>query len=153
MIMAPAFPADLVLGPGWKTVRTSRGHAAADLRVRRDGGTVDARLERCAAGRLRDTYPVGAHDVEIRLGAGTPRDVLPELLRTLTRAVFAADPRCRRVVHAVPVDDRDALGAAAAAGFRHAVDVDLGPEELGLLVSEPDWVTGTDMDLDRVPGA
>ncbi|MER5911196.1 hypothetical protein ABT124_11975 [Streptomyces sp. NPDC001982] len=45
------------------------------------------------------------------------------------------------------------MAAAASAGFRYAVDVDLGPEELSLLVSEPDWVTGTDMDLDRVPGA
>ncbi|MGW0632796.1 hypothetical protein [Streptomyces sp. NPDC002758] len=45
------------------------------------------------------------------------------------------------------------MAAAASAGFRHAVDVDLGPEELSVLVSEPDWVTGTDMDLDRVPGA
>ncbi|GGJ34165.1 hypothetical protein [Streptomyces brasiliensis] len=153
MIMAPTVPAGLALGPGWNAVHTSRGRAAADLRVSRDGVTVDVRLERCAAGRLRDTYPVGAHDVEVRVGAGCPQAVRTELLRTLTDAVLAADPRCRRVVHAVRVGDADGLASARSAGFRHAVDVDLGREELGLLVKEPDWVTATDMDLDRVPGA
>lgn len=67
--------------------------------------------------------------------------------------VLAADPHCRRVVLAVPVGDRGGLTAAESAGYRYAVDVDLGTDELALLVAEPDWVTVTDIDLDRVPGA
>lgn len=156
MFTAPAVPTRLTLGPGWETVQESGSRVAADLRVRRGGGngvTVDVRLERCATGRLRDTYPVGAHDMEVRIGAGCPQDVRSALLRALTDAVQAADPRCRRVVHAVPVGERDWTAAAENAGFRYAVDVDLGQEELGLLVAEPAWVTGTDLDLDRVPGA
>jgi hypothetical protein len=63
------------------------------------------------------------------------------------------DPRCRRVVHAVPAGQRDQIAAAESAGCRYVVDVDLGREELSLLVAEPDWVTDTDIDIDRVPGA
>ncbi|MFI1353058.1 hypothetical protein ACH4TV_05665 [Streptomyces sp. NPDC020898] len=156
MFTVPAVPTRLTLGPGWETVQESGGRVAADLRVRRGGGngvTVDVRLERCVSGRLRDTYPVGAHDVEVRIGAGCPQDVRPALLRAVREAVQAADPRCRRVVHAVPVGEGEWTAAAESAGFRYAVDVDLGLEQLGLLVAEPDWVTGPDLDLDRVPGA
>ncbi|MFF7474749.1 hypothetical protein [Streptomyces sp. NPDC008092] len=152
MITVPAVPAGLVPDPGWEAVPTARGRTTAGFRLRRDGVTVDVRLERCAAGRLRHTYPAGAHDLEIRV-AGCPDDLLPALPRSLTAAVRAADPHCRRAVLAVPAADRGRITAAEAAGYRHAVDVDLGTEELALLVAEPDWVTGTDIDLDRVPGA
>ncbi|MFE5036755.1 hypothetical protein [Streptomyces sp. NPDC056683] len=87
------------------------------------------------------------------MGAGCPYGLLPALLRSLTAAVLAADPHCRRVVLAVPAADRGGLTAAESAGYRYAVDVDLGTDELALLVAEPDWVTVTDIDLDRVPGA
>ncbi|MER5795842.1 hypothetical protein [Streptomyces sp. NPDC001980] len=153
MITVPAVPADLAPDRGWEAVPTACGRTTADLRLRRDAVTVDVRLQRCAAGRLRDAYPAGAHDLEVRVGAGCPDDLLPALLRTLTAAVRAADPRCRRVVLAVPVADRGGITAAESAGYRYAVDVDLGTEELALLVAEPDWVTVTDIDLDRVPGA
>jgi hypothetical protein len=77
----------------------------------------------------------------------------PEALGLLLRAVLAADPDCRRVVHAVPEGDRTAIEAAEAAGFRYVVDVDLHDRQLSLLVAEPGWVTATDLDLDRVPGS
>ncbi|MER6628613.1 hypothetical protein ABT301_10270 [Streptomyces sp. NPDC000987] len=153
MITVPALPAGPVLGAGWEVLRESRRRHSADLLVAGEGVRVEVRLERCAAGRLRDSYPVGAHDVEVRVGDDCPRALLPGLLSVLADAVLRADRECRRVVHAVPAGDPAARSAAEAAGFRYAVDVDLGRQELGLLVTEPDWVTGTDIDLDRVPGA
>ncbi|MER7178320.1 hypothetical protein ABT404_02290 [Streptomyces hyaluromycini] len=153
MITVPAVPADLAPHPGWETVPTARGRTAAGFRLCRDGVTVDVRLERCAEGRLRDAFPAGARDLELRVAAGCPEHLLPALLRSLTAAVRDADPHCRRVVLALPVADRGGIDAAGSAGYRYAVDVDLGHEELALLVAEPDWVTVTDIDLDRVPGA
>ncbi|MGP3911331.1 hypothetical protein [Nonomuraea sp. 10N515B] len=104
------------------------------------------RLERCAAGRLREAYPVAAHDIELQVDeAGT------ELLRALVDSVSVADPRCRRVVYAVPEGDLARIAAAESAGFRYVVDVDLADAQLSLLVAEPAWVTRTDMDLGQVP--
>jgi hypothetical protein len=70
----------------------------------------------------------------------------------LAGAIQAADPRCRRVVFAAPVDDLEIVAAAQAAGFRYVVEVEVPGEDLSLLVAEPEWVTRVDMDLDRVPG-
>ena len=109
-----------------------------------------ASLEPCSEGRLRDSYPVNAHDVEVRVAGEPPPALLAGLLRDAARDALAADPRCRRVVFAVPAGARAAIDAAEAAGFRHAVDVDLPDEELSLFVAEPDWVTA--MDSERVPG-
>ena len=104
-------------------------------------------LERCITGRLARAYPAAAHDVEIR--ATNPTSAA---LRACTEEAFAADPQCRRVVHAIAAGDAQAAEVAREAGFRHVVDVDLADEELELWVVEPAWVTVTDMDLDRVPG-
>lgn len=108
------------------------------------------KLQRCVTGRLRDAYPVNAHDVEVRVTEELPADRLAEMLAKTAREVLGNDPRCRRVVFAAPVDDLTRIAAALAAGFRHVVDVDVPGEELSLLVAEPHWVTA--MDSDRVPG-
>ncbi|MFI6778209.1 hypothetical protein [Nocardia sp. NPDC050412] len=108
-------------------------------------------LERCVAGRLRNAYPVGSHDLEIRISDGDPQEKM-DMLRVLTSAVQAADSQCRKVIFAVPTDDPSTLEYARAAGFRYVVDVDLPDIELRVLVAEPDWVTAVDMDLDHVPG-
>lgn len=108
------------------------------------------KLQRCVTGRLRDAYPVNAHDVEVRVTEELPADLLAEMLAKTAREVLGDDPRCRRVVFAAPVDDLTRIAAAQAAGFRYVVDVDVPGEELSLLVAEPRWVTA--MDLDRVPG-
>lgn len=107
-------------------------------------------LQRCVTGRLRDAYPVNAHDVEVRVTEELPPDLLAEMLARTAREVLGNDPRCRRVVFAAPVDDLTRIAAAQAAGFRYVVDVDVPGEELSLLVAEPRWVTA--MDSDRVPG-
>ncbi|MEQ4722574.1 hypothetical protein [Nonomuraea sp. B19D2] len=111
------------------------------------------RLARCATGRLREAYPAGAHDVEIMVSPACTGQAMTRLLRDIADAVITADPRCRRLVCAVPEGDLGRVAAAESAGFRYVVDVDLPGEQLSLLVHEPDWVTRTDMDLDHVPGS
>lgn len=115
-------------------------------------GRPSARLERCIEGRLKDAYPVNAHDVEIRVEGRLPAARLAEVLGTAVEEALASHPGCRRVVFATEADDVATIAAAEAAGFRYVVDVDLPGAELSLLVVEPDWVTAVDMDLDRVPG-
>lgn len=109
-----------------------------------------ARLERCSAGRLRDSYPVNAHDVEVRVAGEPPPALLADLLRDAAREALKADPRCRRVVFAAHSEAQPAIDAAKAAGFRYVADVDLPEGELSLFVAEPDWVTA--LDSERVPG-
>jgi hypothetical protein len=121
---------------------------------RNDGARAIVRIERCAAGRLRDAYPVGEHDLEISVTADGPAAgrVIADALGHMVERIWAADPACRRVVFAAQAGDRVEVAAAHASGFRHAVEVDLpGSRPLELLVCEPDWVTRVDMDLDRVP--
>jgi hypothetical protein len=108
-----------------------------------------ARFERCVTGRLARAYPAASRDLEVR---STPASAA--VLRSWVREAFAAEPRCRRVVFAVPPGDDERAVTARDAGFRHVVDVELaGGEELGLWVAEPEWVTITDIDLDRIPGS
>ncbi|WP_084510657.1 hypothetical protein [Nocardia lijiangensis] len=109
-------------------------------------------VERCADGRLRSAYPVGAHDVEIRITGAPSAEVLTDTLAAATSAVLDADPQCRRVVFAVTAGDESGLAAAKLAGFRHVVDVDVPGRTMGLLVVEPAWVTMVDIDIERVPG-
>jgi hypothetical protein len=106
------------------------------------------RLERCVTGRLAHAYPTSAHDVEIRADSPTAAT-----LRTWADTAFATDNKCRRVVFAIPAGDSKNADTARIAGFRHVVDVDVADEELELWLVEPEWVTKTDMDLDRVPGS
>jgi hypothetical protein len=108
------------------------------------------RLEPCASGRLRDSYPVNAHDVEARVAGQVPPPQLADWLRSAAREALTDDPRCRRVVFAAPAGGQAAIDAAKAAGFRYVADVDLPGEELSLFVTEPGWVTA--LDSERVPG-
>ncbi|WP_433566679.1 hypothetical protein ACQP1O_16630 [Nocardia sp. CA-151230] len=109
-------------------------------------------LERCATGRLRHTYPVHSHDVEVRVTGTLPGPLLADLLNALFAAVEAADPYSRRLVFAASADGCNAIAAAESVGFRSVVDIDLPDARLSLLVAEPNWVTAVDMDLDHVPG-
>jgi hypothetical protein len=147
MTAVPSLPV-LDVGGGWQATVEAWTRAAARLHLHRDGADARVRVERCAAGRLRETYPVGAHALELQVSGGP----LTEVLQTLVDAVAKADPACRRVVYAAPEGDGEQVAAAESAGFRHVVDVDLADEQLSLLVAEPEWVTGTDLDLGHVPG-
>lgn len=151
MLAVPALPVLNVQG-AWRSTAESWSRRAGRLRLREGDAETMVRVERCAAGRLRDAYPVGAHDVELVLETDQDAKTVPALLRTLVAAVRAADPRCRRVVYAVAEGDRIATEYAEAAGFRYVVDIDVQHKQLSLLVHEPEWVTHTDTDLDHVPG-
>lgn len=128
---------------GWLSLQPAGSASALDGgyawrgRVLRDGTAVaEVHLSRTADGRLRDTYPVGERDLELRVEVTAPGD-LPAVLAEVTPAVFAADPACRRVVVAVPAGDLETLGAVEDGGYRYVVDVQtLAGDELSLLVAE-----------------
>lgn len=107
-------------------------------------------VERSGSGRLADAYPVSTHDIEVQLSAARP-GTLTLVLAQVAAAVQQDDPLCRRVVFAAPARDLSVIAAAEQAGFRYVVDVDIADGPVSLLVVEPAWVTGVDMDLDRVP--
>lgn len=143
------------------TIRTAdrRGPRACLMLGHRDGRTARVEVRRCGAGRLRDSYPVGAHDIEIAWDEPPQPTVVEPVLRAVLDAVWAADPRCRKVVYAadrsegdIRPADESVLGAVAAAGFRHVVDVDVPGAELSLWVAEPDRMREKDFALDTVPG-
>jgi hypothetical protein len=136
---------------GWAVAEQQSSRHAARYVLSKRGAYVDAVLERCAHGRLRDAYPVAEHDIEIRVDP-MPPDGLTSLLTALTSAVQRADPKCRRLVFGAPEGDLATLAAVQNAGFRHVVDVDLCDVSLSLAVAEPSWVTSVDLDLQRVPG-
>lgn len=150
MLAVPHLPAVRTHG-AWRATVTSWTRFSGGLHLHGPGTSLGVEVERCAAGRLRAAYPAGVHDMELRVAPGIPGPCPADALRVLVDAVWEADPRCRRVVVATPHGDREAVAAMEAVGFRHVVDVDLGDEELGLLVAEPDRVTGGDGRLDRVP--
>lgn len=149
----PASPLSVPTLPGpWRAVITSRSSTKLLIDISGESDTeVSVELERCTVGRLRHAYPVNAQDIEIRVRRS--HGAVGTLLGVLVPAVWAVDPRCRRIVFAAPVADSDSISAAQAAGFRKVLDVELPEAELSLFVAEPDWVTGADMDLDRVPEA
>jgi hypothetical protein len=136
-------------GAGWTQVSGSGRHVR--LRFNHDGTAIEFSTRRCAEGRLRHAYPVGAHDVELAV----PNDAAPQKvtrpLAVLTQTILNSDNCCRRVVFAVPAGDAAMVSAAEAAGFRYVLDVDVPGAELSLLVAEPSWIT--ELDDDRVPGS
>jgi hypothetical protein len=142
----------LDLGPGW-TVTPGAKDVLDIIRRDDDGECLEAVARYASGGPLRDAYPVGAHDVEIRISRRLQASSrLAVFLDELGVAILAADRACRRVVVAVAPDDLAAISAADSVGFRHVVDVEVPGEELSLFVREPEWATQVDADLDRVPG-
>jgi hypothetical protein len=121
------------------------------LRFDQEGTPIEFSARRCADGRLRNAYPVSAHDVVLDVLNGAAAQQIMHPLAVLTQAILNSDNSCRRVVFAAPADDHALVAAAQAAGFRYVLDVDVPGAELSLLVAEPRWVT--DFDNDRVPGA
>lgn len=98
-------------------------------------------------GPFLDAYPAGAHDVELIVeGRPTPSAVADAASR-----VFQVDPRCRRVVLAVPELDIPAIAWAEAAGFRYVIDVEVREGGYSLLVLEPDWVLAQPHVFDDIP--
>ncbi|MDO5076950.1 hypothetical protein [Corynebacterium sp.] len=91
-----------------------------------------------AQSSLRHTYPFSRHDMELAYSTA-------EQLRSDTEALYAAHPRCRRVVVAVPEGDIGAIAGCEDAGYRYVLDVQLRDgTEVSLMVNEPAWVTCKD---------
>ncbi|MBM6545371.1 hypothetical protein JNO54_04340 [Janibacter sp. YIM B02568] len=132
----------------WTAELVDGGRRAATFALKDgSGATYRVRIERCVEGRLADSYPAGAHDIEL-----APEGPVPaEMILVATDALVEADPLCRRVVLALDPEDIAAHETAQRAGYRPGVEVDIREGTLSLLVYEPAWVTQTDMDLDRVP--
>lgn len=102
---------------------------------------------RARSGELRDAYPSGTHDIELGY-VGRP---LPETTADYTAALLRSDPRCRRVVVAVPELDLDEIAWAEAAGFRYVIDVETTTGGFSLLVTEPQWVLEQPAILEDIP--
>ncbi|WP_151548886.1 MULTISPECIES: hypothetical protein [Corynebacterium] len=93
---------------------------------------------------LKHTYPYGADDVEMSLGT-------TERMRAGIAEAFRANPRCRRVIVGVAIDDLDGVRACEAAGMHFVVDVETRDgEELNLMVAEPDRVKQQATDIDSL---
>jgi hypothetical protein len=149
MNSAPLNPLSLYLGPSWAVEQGDRG----ELRLRsgqQKGPILEVHARRCIDGPLRDTYPVGAYDVELYVAKDVASEYLIAPLAEIADAILGADPHCRRVVFAAPAGDQVTVAAAQEAGFRYVLDVDVRDRELSLLVVEPHWATNADIDLGRV---
>ncbi|QPK79107.1 hypothetical protein G7Y31_11560 [Corynebacterium lizhenjunii] len=87
-----------------------------------------------SATELRHTYPFGTHDATVDFADGKD-------LQARVRAVFAEDPKCRRVVVQVAQDNLEDIAACERAGLRFVVNVETrSRKEIALMVAEPDWV-------------
>jgi hypothetical protein len=144
-------PPLIVLPPGAHWTQVSGSGRDVRLRFDHNGTAIEFSARRCAEGRLRHAYPVGAHDVELAV----PDDAAPHRvtrpLAALAQTILNSDNSCRRVVFAASAGDAAMVSAAEAAGFRYVLDVDVPGAELSLLVAEPSWIT--ELDDDRVPGS
>jgi hypothetical protein len=99
------------------------------------------------AGDLVDAYPAGTHDKQLMV-EGEPA---AQTVRDYVAAVLADDPRCRRVILAVPENDLAAIHWAEDAGFRFVVNVETRAGAHSLLVVEPDWVLAQPHALEDIP--
>lgn len=112
-----------------------------------DGGSARLGIRPARGGDLVDAYPAGADDKELAI-EGEPQ---LEVVRDFVARVLKDDPRCRRVVLAVPERDLEAIAWAEDAGFRFVVDVETRAGAHSLLVVEPDWVLAQPHALEDIP--
>lgn len=139
--------------------RTARTYAVTPV----DGGPVILLdLHRVADHPLRACYPYGAHDVAVglvppgpaedgRAPAGPGPRPAARLLRDLAPALFAADPRCRRVIAAPDVDDTAFQHALEDGGFQRVTEADLPGGSVVLFAAEPPEVAHLSTALDDMP--
>jgi hypothetical protein len=106
-----------------------------------------ARMRLAVTGDLAETYPVGLADVQVAIEP----DCTAQALAAIVTDIFAASPRCRRVVDAAPAENLAAIALAEEAGFRYVVDVDTHTAAYSLLVSEPAWVLAQPSALEDIP--
>ncbi|MFE7273605.1 GNAT family N-acetyltransferase [Streptomyces sp. NPDC057623] len=147
----PPVPA---LGGGW-ALRRICGPSGADVHgfaaSHGDGPQeVLVRVQRVWQHPLRAAYPMGAHDIAVWLDRPAP-DLAAGLLRALTPALFAADPRCRRVVAAPDEDDPRTQRVLEDGGFRRIAEADLPGGPVVLFAAEPPDIAGLPTAFDDMP--
>jgi hypothetical protein len=113
----------------------------------RDGQPARIGHRRARAGELRDAYPSGTHDLELRY-EGAPDAAF---VASYTAELLRAEPRCRRVVLPVPERDIAEIGWAEDAGYRYVIDVETISGGYSLLVTEPQWVIDQPAILEDIP--
>jgi RimJ/RimL family protein N-acetyltransferase len=90
-------------------------------------------------------HPVSPHDLGVHIAIGdvarTGRGLGPRLLATVTDALLAADPRCRRVLGDPDADHHAARRAFARAGFVPVCEVAL-PHKRAALMARDRWPAG-----------
>jgi RimJ/RimL family protein N-acetyltransferase len=87
--------------------------------------------------RIAAFYPYDAHDLGVHLAIGekvlTGKGLAIRLGEVLAPSLFAADPRCRRIVVEPDVTNTAAVRVAQGLGFRPVGEVEL-PDKTGLLM-------------------
>ncbi|MEV6599796.1 GNAT family N-acetyltransferase [Actinoplanes sp. NPDC051346] len=82
-------------------------------------------------------YPAAPHDLGVHVAVGplpaTGRGLGRELMRAVAAGLFAADPRCERVLADPDVRHDRARRMFAAAGFDPIAEVDLGHKSAALM--------------------
>ncbi|MBO4256353.1 GNAT family N-acetyltransferase [Streptomyces griseorubiginosus] len=101
---------------------------------------------------LRACYPYGAHDLAVSIAASAGGEGLAaRLLRDLVRALFTAEPRCRRVIAAPEEDDTATQLLLVEGGFLRVTEADLPCRTVVLYAVEPPRLAGLSTALDDMP--
>lgn len=90
--------------------------------------------------RIAAFYDYDQHDLGVHIAIGekalTGKGLAVRLGQVLAPSLFAADPRCRRIVVEPDVTNTAAVRVAQGLGFRPAGEIEL-PEKTGLLMMLP----------------
>lgn len=145
--------------PGWRlrslldssrpARQTTRVYAASPVE---GPAEVEFSLHSVPEHPLRACYPFGAHDLAVSVVPPAGRERLAaRLLRDLVRALFTAEPRCRRVIAAPEEDDTATQLLMEEGGFLRVTEADLPGGTVVLYAVEPPSLAGLSTALDDMP--
>lgn len=124
--------------PDWESAREIAGA---------DGSSTRVQVRHALHSHLRDTYPVGALDLELGVDGGSA-----DGLAAVVAALFAEQPDRRRIVAAIPPEDEADTAIARGAGLHGVVEVDLPEGGAAVLwVAEAARVAAQSTDVDDLP--
>ncbi|MEV6323074.1 GNAT family N-acetyltransferase [Nocardia sp. NPDC051787] len=106
---------------------------------RRDIGYLE--LYRAAKDEIARLYVADPHDIGFHIATADPellgRGVIPAVMMQLMAAIFAADPRCRRIMGDPDHRNAAVLRAAEKEGWQHLGLFDVRPDRRIALVTLP----------------